>query len=109
MACSNRPRLGNIGYLGGRSIAGGKLKAKYNWQSLNVGASNESGFLALPGGDCDYNGEFYHLEEFGFWWTATEDNMYNSYSRSLHYDSENCLRRSTSKVYGFSVRCIKDQ
>jgi hypothetical protein len=36
--------------LGGTAIAGGKLKSKLGWSSPNTGATNETGFSALPGG-----------------------------------------------------------
>lgn len=59
-------------YLGGREVAGGKLKArgtKY-WKSPNVGATNETGFSALPGGFRDNQGEFFGFgERFGLWWS----------------------------------------
>ena len=41
-----------VTYLGGDDIAGGKLKevGTSHWDSPNLGATNESGFTALPAG-----------------------------------------------------------
>ena len=49
-----------IGYLGGDSVAGGKMKeiGSEHWVIPNVDASNLSEFTALGGGYRDYNGDF---------------------------------------------------
>ncbi len=60
-------------YLGGGSVAGGKLKetGTAHWKSPNTGASNETGFTALPGGNRTY-GASRGIGYGGFWWTATQ-------------------------------------
>lgn len=104
-------------YLGGDSIAGGKLKetGTKHWRSPNYGASNETGFTALPGGmRAGYHpiihsyGFFGYILSYGLWWTASEainDNaMYilmSDFSNSTSYGYR-------SKEDGLSVRCIKD-
>ena len=48
-------------YLGGESVAGGKLKeaGTSHWNTPNTEATNETGFTSLPGGyRYDYNGTF---------------------------------------------------
>src|SRR5574344_54019 len=47
-------------YLGGASVAGGKLTetGTTHWNSPNTGATNETGFTALPGGYRFSNGAF---------------------------------------------------
>jgi hypothetical protein len=49
-----------IDYLGGEAVAGGKLKESgtAHWSGPNTGATNESGFTALPGGMLSWGGPF---------------------------------------------------
>ena len=49
--------------------AGGKLKATTDWKSPNAGATNSSGFTALPGGNRYSIGQFgVRGGEWGSWW-----------------------------------------
>ena len=60
-----------MNYLGGLNIAGGALKSTTGWNSPNIGATNSSGFTALPGGIIDQNdGGFGEKGIVGFWWAA---------------------------------------
>jgi len=97
-------------YLGGESIAGGKLKEAdtTHWNTPNTGATNESGFKALPGGERRPNGEFLYLRQYGNWWTVTESNASSSWCRYMDFDDANVDRDDYDKQYAFSVRCIKD-
>ena len=54
-------------------IAGGKLKetGTTHWYSPNEGATNESGFTALPGGLRRTNGEFDLFSSHGYVWSFT--------------------------------------
>jgi len=102
-----------VDYLGGDNIAGDKLKesGSTHWGSSNTGATNESGFTALPGGYRDENyGAFNYMGGTGCWWTSTEDVDHTSsaWSRYLDSGSNDVPRYYRSKVFGFSVRCIKD-
>ncbi len=95
-----------ISFLGGDSIAGSKLKEAntLHWSSPNKGATNETGFTALPGG---YRG-FGSINNYGIWWTSTEDNSINAWHYYMSYNSIDIIRYSDSKRNGFSVRCVKD-
>ncbi|NLN95739.1 MAG: hypothetical protein GX128_06180 [Bacteroidales bacterium] len=97
-------------YLGGENIAGGKLKetGTGHWSSPNTGATNETGFTALPGGHRSLNGEFSYVEDFGYYWSATESSTTHAWYRDLSYYSTNVYRSNVNKDYGFSVRCVKD-
>ncbi|MBU0712425.1 fibrobacter succinogenes major paralogous domain-containing protein [bacterium] len=95
---------------------GGKMKeAGYqHWYSPNVGASNESGFSALPGGFRNAigqrfsEGNFYYLGYAGYWWTSTEDSIY-AWDRMLNRNNSDIFRSYNGKQTGFSVRCVKDK
>src|SRR5574344_393885 len=56
------------------SYAGGKLKetGTTHWNSPNTGATNETGFTALPGGYRNFSGTFLDIGNYGYWWSATE-------------------------------------
>ena len=99
-----------ITYLGGLSVAGGKLKETgiVHWASPNTGATNESGFTALPGGNRDSSGTFLSIGYGGLWWSATEDTTLIAWYRSMYYLDSTVYRSSFNKEGGFSVRLIKN-
>jgi uncharacterized protein (TIGR02145 family) len=100
-----------ISSLGGESNVGGKLKetGTAHWGSPNTGATNESGFTALPGGlRGAYDGGFYQRGLVGFWWSSaasTSTYAWNCYMSS--YDS-NIVGNDLEKEDGLSVRCVQD-
>ena len=100
-----------INTLGGGGIAGGKIKEAGNshWNSPNSGATNNSGFTALPSGRREYtDGSFINSGYNGFWWTSSAYNPDYSWYFQLNYDTENIIAANFHKQYGFAVRCVKD-
>ena len=100
-------------YLGGESVAGGKIKeaGTSHWDSPNTGATNESGLSILPGGRREYvDGQFYSLGHETKIWSSTEGYLNGAYYWWLNYnDAEaNEYYSSNAKTYGISVRCLKD-
>jgi uncharacterized protein (TIGR02145 family) len=99
-------------YLGGWDAAGGKMKetGTVHWNSPNIGATNSSGFSALPGGwRYYYYGTFINIGHDCNWWSATEYNTLCAYSSGLLYNYTHMYNGGyCSKVHGFSVRCVKD-
>jgi uncharacterized protein (TIGR02145 family) len=98
-------------FLGGESIAGGKLKetGTTHWQSPNTGATNESGFTALPGGHRDINGTFSAMGTDGYWWSSTEYGTTGKvWYRNMNYNYPGVVTVSNNKKNGQSVRCVKD-
>jgi len=99
-----------IDYLGGEDVAGGKMKETgfSHWTSPNTGATNESGFTALPGGYRLGDGNFNAVGIYGKWWSSTESGTLSAWYRYLGYDFSYVYRLSYSKELGFSVRCLRD-
>jgi uncharacterized protein (TIGR02145 family) len=99
-------------YLGGLSVSGGKLKetGTANWNPPNAGATNETGFTALPGGYRGTAGSFATIGGQGNWWSTNEHPSFTSsaYYRSMSYSSTAVYRGNLSKTFGMSIRCIKD-
>ncbi len=91
------------------NLAGGKMKATTGWNSPNTGATNESGFTGLPGGDRGSIGGAYNYDGIlGNWWSSTENDSVNAWYRELNYYESIVGRVSTNKLYGCSVRCVRD-
>jgi uncharacterized protein (TIGR02145 family) len=97
-------------YLGGRSVAGGKMKefGLTHWLVPNLGASNSSGFSGLPNGMRTNNGTWFFKGDYGYWWSLSQFSANNAFSRYLFRNAKYVGRYSDNKCYGFSVRCIKD-
>jgi uncharacterized protein (TIGR02145 family) len=97
----------STGYYG--TDIGGKLKAvTLLWTSPNVGATNSSGFSALPGGTRYNNGEFSDIGGHGGWWSSTEASTTNGWYRYLDSNKTISYRGTNGKQGGLSVRCLKD-
>ncbi|MRS02175.1 hypothetical protein EG832_02935, partial [bacterium] len=96
-------------FLGGESIAGGKMKATGTnyWSSPNTGATNESGFSALPGGLRSMYGNFGNIGDFGYWWSDNDGYPSATYFRLSHLDGI-LFSGFRDMYYGLSVRCIKN-
>jgi uncharacterized protein (TIGR02145 family) len=94
-------------YLG--ENAGGKIKESgtVHWISPNAGATNESGFTALPGGCHNSNG-FENLTSHAYFWSSSEYNSYYAWSSGLRYNHTYVTYSTMVKDLGFSVRCLRD-
>lgn len=99
-----------VDYIGGISIAGGKLKemGAMHWLSPNTGATNETGFSALPGGARGSVGTFSNIGYNCSWWSATEGYTEYAWFRNLGFDTSYVGREWGDMKLGISVRCVKD-
>ena len=95
------------------TVAGGKMKenSTSHWSNPNAGASNGSGFTALPGGcrNVLHNNTFENMGSAGQWWSSTP---WSSKMANIFYTSTNtdALGRYDQNYMmdGFSVRCVND-
>jgi len=96
-------------YLGGESVAGGKMKetGSAHWSTPNV-ADNSSGFTGLPGGYRYTDASFVNLNTNGHWWSATQISSTDSKFRYLQNDNTIVSNTSNPKKSGFSLRCLKN-
>lgn len=97
-------------YLGGESVAGGPMKENgtTHWASPNTGATNTSGFTALPGGYRYRIGTFIDLEYGAFFWSSSQYSLSHTWYPSLSFGSAIVGRDYSSKANGFPGRCLKD-
>jgi len=96
-------------YLGGSTIAGGKLKeaGTTHWYAPNDAATDESKFSSLPGGDRVPSGPFEVIRQMAEFWTSTEANASLAYAYFLSFEAGGLYNNQFEKKYGLSVRCIK--
>ncbi|HRY98189.1 MAG TPA: hypothetical protein P5550_03945, partial [Bacteroidales bacterium] len=90
---------------GGADIAGGHLKetGTSHWAGPNTGASNLSGFTALPGGYRYFDGSFSELGSYGDHISST---LYSSdyfYHRGLYEDNDDLYRGLEFLSNGVSI------
>jgi uncharacterized protein (TIGR02145 family) len=99
-----------IAYLGGEGNAGGKLKETglVHWQSPNLGATNETGFGALPTGLRGIDGTFIEIHQYSPWWSTTELSPTDARVWSTGYLEGTAFSLNNSKNTGYSVRCLKN-
>jgi uncharacterized protein (TIGR02145 family) len=98
---------GTNGYSG--TDAGGKMKVVSGlWASPNTGATNSSGFSALGIGYREWFGSFDWAGIENYFWSRTDFSNSESKSISLVNNSSFIGIGKPGKIYGFSVRCIKD-
>jgi len=98
-------------FLGGKSVAGTKMKSTDFWadyEGKSGNGTNESGFSGLPGGYRVDDGTFSGVGELGYWWSSTENSTFIAWVRYLSFNNGIVYRYYSYKKFGFSVRCLRD-
>jgi uncharacterized protein (TIGR02145 family) len=104
-------------FLGDVFVAGGKMKTTGTieagtglWYDPNTGATNESGFTALPAGARYLFGAFNNVGYYGTWWSSSEDDASTAWIRGMYYGHSTVYSYNYDKnSVGFSVRCLRDE
>jgi uncharacterized protein (TIGR02145 family) len=101
--------------LGGENVAGGKIKSTGDlttgdglWTNPNTGATNESGFTALPSGER-YSGSFFEIGSLATWWTSTSVNtLFANRVKVQNSSIDMGFPTTRTKDVGMSVRLLKE-
>jgi uncharacterized protein (TIGR02145 family) len=94
---------------GGKMKSTGTIEAGTGlWYDPNTGATNESGFTALPAGTRWFDLTFGYLGLVGGFTTSSEKYVTTAWCWGMNNGSAALARDNYSKQSGFSVRCIKD-
>jgi uncharacterized protein (TIGR02145 family) len=98
------------GYLGDNP--GGKFKESGTtyWNTPNTGATNETGFTALPGGILNGDNKNYlYLGSNTLFWTSTQTPYSSAWQWMLSYNYASFSHYGNYSLnYGLSLRCLKD-
>ena len=98
-------------YLGANEhngVEGKALKATSGWEDDGNG-TDDYGWLGLPGGYRGSYGGFGDIGSSGGWWSSSQSSTTNAWCRDLFNSSDNVYRSGgPNKLYGFSVRCLRD-
>ena len=92
--------------------AGGKLKevGTSHWNNPNTGATNGSGFTALPAGGRGGSSGSFQVEGYGgYFWSSSVYSSAYAWSRYMRADHQDVGRYYGSRPGGFSLRCFRDQ
>jgi len=98
-----------IDYLGGITVAGGKMKETgfTYWDDPNDGATNESDYSGRGAGLRGQTGNYTSLKQLGAVWTSDENGL-KATRMALFHDIPNAFTGDFTKTISYSARCIKD-
>ncbi len=76
-------------------------------QILEINKNTRDINMLFPG-YRNYKGNFTGIDNVGVFWTTTQDNSKNAWTRVIHLSNHTIERSSLCKKNGHSVRCIKE-
>jgi uncharacterized protein (TIGR02145 family) len=94
------------------NFLGGEVAAAFRMRTTGYSDGktdqDKNSFQGLPGGGCNEKGLFFGIGSHSYWWSDTEINASSAWCRLLNYISCNVYTLPSSKLSGFSVRCLKN-
>jgi uncharacterized protein (TIGR02145 family) len=93
--------------VGSRGSIAIKMKNQAGWSSGNV-STNSSGFSIIPGGFTFPGGGFGSVGSMAQFWTATESDASQAWTRIFYGAGPAAERRGLYKSRGYSVRCVSN-
>lgn len=96
-------------YLGVSAGSLMKEAGSTHWSSPNPGATNASGFTALPGGYRHQEGYFFYLGSYAYFWSSSDGGPSEAWYRSLHCYYAGVYRNYDDRSIAFSVRCLQNK
>jgi len=105
-----------LNYLGGKEIAGGKLKSKllnawafhFNGQSTESEPNNESGFSSVASGSRSVDGMFGLMSFRATYWSSNEYSASDAYTREIFWNGDAAGSFNEYKKNGYSCRCVQN-
>ena len=101
--------------LGGSSVSGGNMKTEGTveagnglWYAPNTGATNLSGFSAVPGGYRSQYGVFTQKGYGAYYWSGQSAGSNDGWFHQFLYNSSGPSGNIFDGRFGTSVRCIRD-
>ena len=73
----------------------------------DLSSNNMTGFSAKTAG-YRYGSGYSNSRSYAYFWSATDASNGNAWCRNLYYNNATVGRSSSSKFYGYSVRCLRD-
>lgn len=86
----------------------GALKSLNLWDEPNDGATNETGFNAIPAGLRESDGTFHDLTHRAIFWTSTQLGSEEAYCFQMWSNGDFTQEVGYDRSKGHSCRCVKD-
>jgi uncharacterized protein (TIGR02145 family) len=92
------------------ATAGRKMKSTGTdyWSLQSLGTDNSSGFSALPGGYRESGASFSNIRINALFWSSNEKDSNFAWYYVLYSDNGDVYRSANNKLFGGSVRCLRD-